>query len=47
MKCLGFPLVLIGRILQLPDPNVCQPPKPNRAEPEFTASALVSNSYMH
>jgi lipopolysaccharide/colanic/teichoic acid biosynthesis glycosyltransferase len=46
MKCLGVPFVWIGRILQLPDPNLGQPPKSHRAEPEFTASTLVSNSYM-
>jgi lipopolysaccharide/colanic/teichoic acid biosynthesis glycosyltransferase len=44
MKCAGFPLIWIGRILQLPDPNPCPAPKSHRAEPEFTASALVSNS---
>ena len=46
LKCIGCPFVWIGRILQLPDPNLCPSPKSHRAEPEFTASALVSNSYM-
>jgi lipopolysaccharide/colanic/teichoic acid biosynthesis glycosyltransferase len=46
LKCMGCPFVWIGRILQLPDPNPCQLGKSHRAEPEFTASALVSNSYM-
>jgi lipopolysaccharide/colanic/teichoic acid biosynthesis glycosyltransferase len=46
MKCAGFSFVWIGRILQLPDPNPCQPPRSHRAEPEFSASALVSHSYM-
>jgi len=46
MKCTGFPFAWIGRILQLPDPNISQPPRSHHAEPEFTTSALVSNSYM-
>jgi lipopolysaccharide/colanic/teichoic acid biosynthesis glycosyltransferase len=45
-KCMGCPFVWIGRILQLPDPNLCQSPKSHLAEPEITASSLVSNSYM-
>jgi lipopolysaccharide/colanic/teichoic acid biosynthesis glycosyltransferase len=46
LKCLGVPFDWIGRILQLPDPNLWQPPESHRAEPEFAATALVSNSYM-
>jgi hypothetical protein len=46
MRCSGFPFGWIGRILQLPDPNLWQPPESHRAEPEFAATALVSNSYM-
>jgi lipopolysaccharide/colanic/teichoic acid biosynthesis glycosyltransferase len=44
MKCMGIPFVWIGRLLQLPDPNVRQPIDSHRAEAEFTAGVLVSNS---
>ena len=46
MKCMGCPFAWIGRVLQLPDPNLCESVKSQRAEPEFIASALVSNSYI-
>jgi lipopolysaccharide/colanic/teichoic acid biosynthesis glycosyltransferase len=44
MKCMGCPFVWIGRTLQLPDPSHYQPPKSHRPDPEFAATALVSNS---
>jgi lipopolysaccharide/colanic/teichoic acid biosynthesis glycosyltransferase len=46
LKCMGISFVWIGRILQLPDPDHVQPAQSHRAEPEFSANALVSHSYM-
>jgi lipopolysaccharide/colanic/teichoic acid biosynthesis glycosyltransferase len=45
LKCLGIPFAWIGRILQLPDPSIRLARESHLAEPELTASSLVSNSY--
>jgi sugar transferase len=46
LKCLGVPFSWIGRIFQLPDPNIHLAPESYRSEPELTASTLISNSYI-
>ncbi len=45
LKCLGVPFVWIGRIFQLPDPNLHLADESRRSEPELTTSTLISNSY--
>jgi lipopolysaccharide/colanic/teichoic acid biosynthesis glycosyltransferase len=47
LKCAGVPFTWIGRILQLPDPNIHLSSESDRSEPELSASTLVSNSYSH
>ncbi len=46
LKCLGVPFLWIGRILQLPDPNVPARYESRRSEPELTASSLVTDPYL-
>ena len=45
-KCLGIPFIWIGRVFQLPDPNIRVGRESQLSEPELTASSLVSNPYM-
>ena len=45
-KCLGVPFVWIGRILQLPGPDIRLVREHLGPEAELTASSLVSNSYI-
>jgi lipopolysaccharide/colanic/teichoic acid biosynthesis glycosyltransferase len=46
LKCLGVPFGWIGWVLQLPDSNDRNGPGPHLPEPEFTATSLVSDSYI-
>jgi lipopolysaccharide/colanic/teichoic acid biosynthesis glycosyltransferase len=46
LKCLGVSFEWIGRILQLPDPNPRDTPKPSLPEPELTASSLVPDMFV-
>ncbi len=46
LKCLGVPFNLIGRILQLPDPNARLVRESLLSQPELTAKSIVSDSCM-
>ena len=46
LKCLGVPFAWIGRILQLPDPNVEPAVRISRFGTELTASSLVTDPYI-
>ena len=46
LKCLGVPFGLIGRILQLPDPNGRPVDESLLSQPELTAKSIVSDTCM-
>lgn len=46
LKCLGVPFGVIGRVLQLPDPNARPGCESSQSPPELTAASIVSDTCM-